>query len=271
MPLLNSPSDEKTLYSLVGTTILEEVNLHGDDDNMVSLHNEARVWRRRFNILLFTLLTTIALLIGAGIYAVMVLGPLGSSDTCTCVAPGSIPVTSGVQIPYTPAPVEYVNKHIIANSYNKAKFMGHPRPELDEAWSELLAGTMMRFSDEELMLAGNATSIRHKEGGFVGGLGVSHSLHCLKRIKQYLHPEYYYNDDEDMDELWLHLDHCLESLRQQLLCSADVNIYTLRWTPHSKTKPSIQIPQAHACVNWDHLHSWMLGRAAKYEDLVKQE
>lgn len=59
------------------------------------------------------------------------------------------------------------------------KFMGEPRPELDEAWHELLAGTMMRFSDEEMLLAGNATSIRHKDGGFVGGLGVSHSLHCV--------------------------------------------------------------------------------------------
>lgn len=77
-----------------------------------------------------------------------------------------------------PAPVEYVNKHI-TDGYEMPKFMGPPRAELDEAWHELLAGTMMRFTDEELMLAGNATSIRHKDGGFVGGLGVSHSLHCV--------------------------------------------------------------------------------------------
>jgi len=59
--------------------------------------------------------------------------------------------------------------------------MGEPRPELDKAWTDLLAGTMIRYSEEELQLAGNATSIRHKEGGYVGGLGVSHSLHCVVR------------------------------------------------------------------------------------------
>ncbi|KAM7206460.1 protein of unknown function (DUF3328) domain containing protein [Naviculisporaceae sp. PSN 640] len=263
---MHTASDEKAQYSLVGHT-LEEVSFNGDDESMTSLHNESRLWRRRFNILLFTSLTTIALLIGGGIYSVMVLAPL----SCSCSSPGSgmRPMTSGVKPPYSPAPVEYVNKHI-TDGYEMPKFMGPPRAELDEAWHELLAGTMMRFTDEELMLAGNATSIRHKDGGFVGGLGVSHSLHCVKRIKQYLHPEYYYDEDEDWDELYHHVDHCLESLRQQILCSADTNIYTLKWTSHSKTKPSISIPQPNACVNWDVLHSWMLSRAAKYDDLVKQ-
>jgi len=91
-----------------------------------------------------------------------------------------------------------------------------------------------------------------------------------KRIKQYLHPEYYYgHEEQDWHELYRHVDHCLEALRQQLLCSADVNVYTLKWTPHSKTKPSIVIPQQNACVNWEVLHGWMLGRAAGYNDLVK--
>ena len=38
---------------------------------------------------------------------------------------------------------------------------------------------MIRFSAEELKLAGNATSIANKDGSYAGGLGISHSLHCL--------------------------------------------------------------------------------------------
>lgn len=57
--------------------------------------------------------------------------------------------------------------------------MGKPRPEMDKAWHDLLEGTLIRFTDEELLLANNATSVKHKESGYVGGLGVSHSLHCL--------------------------------------------------------------------------------------------
>lgn len=59
------------------------------------------------------------------------------------------------------------------------RFVGQPRSEMDQAWHDLLQGTMIRFSEEELSLAANSTSIRHKSGGYVGGLGISHSLHCI--------------------------------------------------------------------------------------------
>ncbi len=60
--------------------------------------------------------------------------------------------------------------------------MGQPRPELDQAWHDLLTGTLIRYTREELLQAGNATSVKHKNGGYVGGFGISHSLHCLVRI-----------------------------------------------------------------------------------------
>jgi hypothetical protein len=107
-----------------------------------------------------------------------------------------------------------------------------------------------------------------------------------KRIKQYLYPDYYYNHEEqDWHELESHagmhpnttipcilltcfLDHCLESLRQTLMCQPDVSVYTLEWTPHSRVKPTVRVPQAHACVDWSALHEWMLERAGKLEDMV---
>jgi hypothetical protein len=49
-----------------------------------------------------------------------------------------------------------------------------------------------------------------------------------------------------------------------------MNVYTLKWTPHSKTKPSPEVPQDNVCVDWDAIHEWMKGRAAKYDDIVKQ-
>lgn len=63
-------------------------------------------------------------------------------------------------------------------------------------------------------------------------------------------------------------DHCLESLRQILLCQPDISIYTLQWTPHNRVKPTVRVLQEHACVDWSSLHAWMLERAAKLEDVV---
>lgn len=63
-------------------------------------------------------------------------------------------------------------------------------------------------------------------------------------------------------------DHCLESLRQTLLCQPDISVYTLEWTPHSRVKPTVRVPQAHVCVDWPKLHLWMKARAARLEDMV---
>ncbi|KAK3338924.1 hypothetical protein B0H65DRAFT_511221 [Neurospora tetraspora] len=229
-------TDEKPRYA----------RLHGDDENIPE-NPEAlaliRKWKRRFYVLLASSLSFITILCGVGVYSILSLQD-------------------------SPAPVQYVNKWLTGDPDTK-KFMGKPRPELDQAWHDLLDSTLIKYSADELFLANNATSVQHKDGGFVGGLGISHSLHCLKRLKQYLHPEYYYGHEaQDWDELYSHVDHCLESLRQEILCNADVNVYTLKWTPHSRFKPTVKVPQPHACVDWEALHGWMKGRQARLEDIV---
>lgn len=55
------------------------------------------------------------------------------------------------------------------------------------------------------------------------------------------------------------------------MCQADVSLYTLEWTPHSKVKPTVRVPQPHACVDWNKLHEWMKERAAITEDMVHPE
>lgn len=69
--------------------------------------------------------------------------------------------------------------------------MGEPRPELDQAWHDLLEGTLIRFSEDELFRSNNATSVRLEGGDYAGGLGISHSLHCLvSLIRNRLHYTY---------------------------------------------------------------------------------
>ncbi|KAK4170117.1 hypothetical protein QBC43DRAFT_249171 [Cladorrhinum sp. PSN259] len=225
------------------------------------IQEQVRRWRRRFYLLLASSITIVLAIAGVAAYKLQ-----------ACTAGFSCPIFptnhGGVDIPYSPAPVKYVNKYLVGDP-DTPKFLGEPRPEMDQAWHELLDGTLIRYSASELIKANNATSVAHKDGGYVGGLGISHSLHCIKRIKQYLHPDYYYaHESQDWKELYSHVDHCLESLRQEILCSADVNVYTLKWTKHSRFKPTVKVPQPHACVDWDALHEWMRGRAARLDEMV---
>ncbi|KAK7911255.1 hypothetical protein PG985_013736 [Apiospora marii] len=240
---------EKHQYHPVG---FEDEN--GSEETGASLVSIESKWRQRFYVLLVSSLAVLAILTTGFVYTL---------STWKCP-----PLKPGVIEPYSPAPMSYVNKWFTGDP-DTPKFLGQPRPEMDEAWHDLLSATAILLSSEELLLANNATSIEHKNGGFVGGLGISHSLHCVKRIKQYLHPEYYYGEGEQAwDELFMHVDHCLESLRQSVLCQADVSVYTLEWTPHSRYKPAVRVPQPHACVDWDALHGWMSERAASLDDAV---
>jgi len=94
-------------------------------------------------------------------------------------------------------------------------------------------------------------------------------LEYPKRLKQYMYPDYYYSQKEqDWPELESHADHCLESLRQIVLCHADTSVYTLEWTRHSRVKPTVRVPQQHACANWPELHGWMKGRAGQIDKMV---
>ena len=74
-------------------------------------------------------------------------------------------------------------------------------------------------------------------------------------------------DSKVWENLYMHVDHCLESLRQSAICSPDINIFTLAWEP-GRAKPNIEFPQAHACVDWKVLSAWTKRRAATYMDVV---
>lgn len=65
----------------------------------------------------------------------------------------------------------------------------------------------------------------------------------------------------------MHVDHCLESLRQAAMCAPDLNIFTLAWES-DRRKPDVTFPQAHACIDWTALSMWTKSRAATYVDVV---
>lgn len=64
-------------------------------------------------------------------------------------------------------------------------YRGEPRPEMDEAWHELLKYSNIRVSAEDLK-AINRTSVKLSDGSgmYMSELNVYHQLHCLKMIRQ---------------------------------------------------------------------------------------
>ncbi|KAI1809102.1 hypothetical protein GGS20DRAFT_369052 [Poronia punctata] len=172
---------------------------------------------------------------------------------------------------YSPAAdaIEYQYRAIIPND---TRFTGHPGPEWEQSIHGLMEATLIRISEEELKQS-NSDSIPLKDGGYAAGLGIGHNLHCVKKIKQFIYREYFYPDlskDKDhFDYVQAHADHCLDFLRQDMLCHVDYTLYTLYWGERRQDIPTHQIPKYRKCVNWDKLHLWMQSRAANTDMLVR--
>ncbi|KAJ4301949.1 hypothetical protein N0V90_004045 [Kalmusia sp. IMI 367209] len=133
-------------------------------------------------------------------------------------------------------------------------FKGPPRPELDQAWHDLLENSNIRVSKEELEKI-NRTSIELADGSgeYMAGLNVHHHLHCLKSIRRVIYRDYY--DLYEDDEMWIHLEHCMDDLRQAIMCNADFTLLTYDWLPNYR-KPWPNFNVDYECVNWAILDEW---------------
>lgn len=136
-------------------------------------------------------------------------------------------------------------------------FRGEPRPELDKAWHDLLENNNIRLSKDELQKM-NRTALELYDGsGFFGQLSAYHHLHCLKFLRQVLHSESYDVNTPDRDT---HVDHCVDDIRQALMCHADTSVLTFDWRPNWRTPwPNFSVD--HTCVDWDALDSWAAERS----------
>ncbi|RDA90672.1 hypothetical protein CP533_4675 [Ophiocordyceps camponoti-saundersi (nom. inval.)] len=131
----------------------------------------------------------------------------------------------------------------------KNPFKGLPRPEMDEAWNKLLGPTAIRVSKEDLQKI-NRTSVPLQDGsGYMAGLDVYHQRY----VRRYLHKDYYNMTQEK--NMGQHIDHCLDSLRQYIMCNADLSIQTFDWIPNfHRPWPNFRI--VHECANWEAIEEW---------------
>ncbi|KAI9814386.1 MAG: hypothetical protein M1827_003242 [Pycnora praestabilis] len=155
-----------------------------------------------------------------------------------------------------------VRKTLDASVLHSNVYKGSPRPELDSAWKELLRPANIRVSSD-MVAEANKTSIPLADGsGYYAILDVYHQLHCLKYIRHYIYDDYY-KDTEPWTAT--HVDHCIDSIRQNLMCNADFSLMTFRWVNDS-VDPKPNFEGQHECVDWDKLNDWVEERSFDVDD-----
>jgi hypothetical protein len=145
-------------------------------------------------------------------------------------------------------------------------YRGPPNPELDAAWARI-AGDVLptRMSLEEILKAGEAdtpSKVKYPaklDGDFMVSMEAPHQLHCLNLLRKATWPEYYRPADISFqDEPWIirmHLDHCIEMIRQNIMCNADVTMITWDWVEgHDIPYPNFNT--RHQCRNYEKILDW---------------
>jgi len=155
---------------------------------------------------------------------------------------------------YSPAQVvvEHEIKAFTPGREHKTIYQGLS-DEVDQAWGELYNHTIMKIPKSEAALLPNKTfPIKEEPGYYIAGLDVFHQLHCLNNIRRALHREYYINDTDLGEE---HVSHCVDSIRQSLMCSADISVNVWQWSEELSAVVGYST-QAHTCRNFNKLRDW---------------
>ncbi|KAF2812868.1 uncharacterized protein BDZ99DRAFT_555817 [Mytilinidion resinicola] len=177
-------------------------------------------------------------------------------------------------------------RHEYASDHSSSKYSGLPNDDNTQAWDDLIMrepsqrspseklfqkltqpkATFFNTSADELAQVGEEVdnSVRLADGGYIAGLGVYHDIHCLRRLRLFLHSDYYYPPLTEVNLRYLrkHLDHCIESLRKAVMCNVDTNIYTFTWddTTAADHRPNPKSNQMRKCTNWEAVEGWVTKR-----------
>ena len=155
----------------------------------------------------------------------------------------------------------------------------------DAAWDELynIGGINVIPNTEAEKLAEPTVAVLDEPGYSFVGLNVFHQLHCLNWVRKALRPERYAAMNMEMLgeaqklERFVHIgesnrpaawvlgswrlmtdvggaDHCIESLRQSLMCSADVSPVIWHWKKEGGLV--LDMNNTHVCRDFDMIKDW---------------
>ncbi|KAG2068293.1 hypothetical protein BDR04DRAFT_1232907 [Suillus decipiens] len=156
-------------------------------------------------------------------------------------------------------------------------YRGPPSPEIDAAWNRISRVGITRMTREEMLKAGTTESdLRSKAGyperiggGYMATLASTHLVHCVNLLRKTSWLEYYDPMDEDFQNkpatVRKHIDHCIEMLRQDIMCHADVTMITWYWV-EGHTVPYPNFNTRHRCRNFEKIVDWSLEHVIHIEE-----
>ncbi|OJJ42509.1 hypothetical protein ASPZODRAFT_76693 [Penicilliopsis zonata CBS 506.65] len=169
---------------------------------------------------------------------------------------------------YSPAntAVEYIKEvPFRAALFNNTPYMGFPTDETDKLWSDLYNSGLSKISEDEARKLSVPTLPIPGTKDYLVELDVWHELHCLNDLRMVLYPERYKGLDDLKDEngviqrdndAFRHWDHCIDSLRQAIMCHADVAPISFHINVPVSSGIFPRLATTHTCRNFTKVQEW---------------
>ncbi|KIX93903.1 uncharacterized protein Z520_10240 [Fonsecaea multimorphosa CBS 102226] len=140
---------------------------------------------------------------------------------------------------------------------NEPQYVGEPSPDIDRNWADLLYAPEVGLYGEDAAQLVGKTYQMPESGAYRSALDVFHTLHCVNEVRKELDNWYYdfSTHREPPNVRRMHIDHCLDYLRQSIMCSADMTPATLFWSDANQRVYN-SFTNLHTCRNLDLLHAW---------------
>ncbi|KAE8369713.1 hypothetical protein BDV27DRAFT_152794 [Aspergillus caelatus] len=141
------------------------------------------------------------------------------------------------------------------------EYEGAPNAKNNAAWEKLLAVGVVGISSHEdsKLPNGTALSVTNPSVHIVE-LEMFHQLHCLKWLRdRYWELEGVVESSMDVPQRQAHSDHCIDYLRQVIMCHGDITPISFEWNngidaylAHHSTP--------HMCRNFNSIYEWAAKR-----------
>ncbi|KAL3473610.1 hypothetical protein BJX99DRAFT_261142 [Aspergillus californicus] len=175
----------------------------------------------------------------------------------------------GIRIPdllYSPA------KHLIEyekvtfsggfNTSDKSPYGGFPDEENNKAWEDLYNYGIIKIPQSEAAKLHTSTMpLPGDPTAYMVEIEVFHELHCLNHLRKLawgtpissmgVDPA----NETEINQFWVHVDHCVNSVRQSLMCAADIS--TIHWSWVQEDQMWEADPQTvHTCRDFEAIRDW---------------
>ncbi|RMY99402.1 hypothetical protein D0860_08306 [Hortaea werneckii] len=141
----------------------------------------------------------------------------------------------------------------------QVQYVGRPAKQIDEAWERLLRGLEIVLDGPEAETIKGKTFEEPENKGWRLSMDMYHSLHCVNVVRRAIDFDHYSGDGLPSDTYRIHVDHCVDYLRQVVQCQGDLTPLAYHWNAELQTGFP-EFGATHTCRNFEMIDEWALAR-----------